>query len=123
MERSGFRIYFAKYEQYETKEGSRKSRIFLLKVLFLELSNYNHFSLSFSLSLTLLIFLFYIADVMLHVFGLLKLSLFDHMWTLHSGKFRRPNEQVIANKELYLHISSYIIPCCEAFKFRNKTYP
>ena len=45
-------------EQHETEQGSEKNKIFQVKVLFLELSNYNHFFVSFWLSLTLLIFVF-----------------------------------------------------------------
>ena len=45
VEQSDFGIHFVKSEQHETKQGSGKNKVFLLKVLILKLSNYNnHFS-------------------------------------------------------------------------------
>ena len=73
-----------------------KTKFFQSKFYFLNCPITIIFFLPVSLSLTLLIFVFSTVDAMLHISGLLKLSRFNHMWTLHSGTFRRLSEQVIA---------------------------
>ena len=82
MEPSNSGIDFANCEQHETEQGSRKNKIFPAKVLFLEVSNYNQIQFLSAVLVNLLIFIFSLVDAMLDVSGLLKLSCFEHMWTL-----------------------------------------
>ena len=42
LERSDFGIHSVKCEQNETEQGSEKNKVFPVKVLFLEVSNYSH---------------------------------------------------------------------------------
>ena len=109
VEQSDFEIHFAKCEQHEMVQGSMEIKFSSksFKILFLELSNQNHFFFChFGYPWHCLYLFFFAVNAILHISRLLKLSRFNHVDT----SFRNIPQVEWTGR-------------CKASIFWNKSYP